>query len=241
MPAVVAAADRVLITEWLDGTPLSKVIATGTAPQRDRAGAAARQPALLGAAAGRAAARRPAPGQLPAARRRAAGRARLRRGGPAAGWPSGADRPAGPAGAGRATPRRCSRAARGGLHPRRAEIDAQAVLDYLLRCWSRSQAEEFQFTRAWLRAEAARVASPRSPAYAAGPAAQPAAGLPAHPPGDAGLDRRAVPAGGAARRTAPSWSAGCPASPATGRRRRAAGGAVAATRSPPPAPFSRLR
>jgi predicted unusual protein kinase regulating ubiquinone biosynthesis (AarF/ABC1/UbiB family) len=39
VPAVVAQQGTVLVTEWLDGTPLSKIISDGTAPQRDRAGA----------------------------------------------------------------------------------------------------------------------------------------------------------------------------------------------------------
>ena len=36
------------------------------------------------------------------------------------------------------------------------------------RCWNRSSADEFQFTRAWLRGEAARLANPRGPAYQLG-------------------------------------------------------------------------
>jgi HSP20 family molecular chaperone IbpA len=39
VPRVVAVSDRVLVSEWLDGTPLAAVIADGTAAQRDRAGA----------------------------------------------------------------------------------------------------------------------------------------------------------------------------------------------------------
>ena len=62
------------------------------------------------------------------------------------------------------------------------------------RSSSRCVADEFQFTRAWLRAEAARLANPREPGVPAGPQPQPAAGLPDDPPGDPGLDRRAVPA-----------------------------------------------
>jgi len=38
VPDVVTARKRVLVTEWLDGTPLSTVIATGTQVERDRAG-----------------------------------------------------------------------------------------------------------------------------------------------------------------------------------------------------------
>lgn len=38
IPAVVAQSSNVLVTEWLDGTPLSKVIAEGSQEERDRAG-----------------------------------------------------------------------------------------------------------------------------------------------------------------------------------------------------------
>jgi predicted unusual protein kinase regulating ubiquinone biosynthesis (AarF/ABC1/UbiB family) len=38
VPRVVASAPRVLVTEWIDGTQMSAIIATGTQEQRDRAG-----------------------------------------------------------------------------------------------------------------------------------------------------------------------------------------------------------
>jgi hypothetical protein len=38
VPDVVAATDHVLVSEWMDGTPLSKVIAEGSQEQRNRAG-----------------------------------------------------------------------------------------------------------------------------------------------------------------------------------------------------------
>jgi predicted unusual protein kinase regulating ubiquinone biosynthesis (AarF/ABC1/UbiB family) len=38
VPAVVAATDHTLVTEWMDGTPLSRIISDGTREQRDRAG-----------------------------------------------------------------------------------------------------------------------------------------------------------------------------------------------------------
>ena len=48
------------------------------------------------------------------------------------------------------------------------EIDAQAVLDYLLPMLDPIANEEFKFTRSWLRGEARRITSPRSPAFALG-------------------------------------------------------------------------
>ena len=38
VPAVVASAPKVVVTEWMEGTPLSEIIANGTAEQRNAAG-----------------------------------------------------------------------------------------------------------------------------------------------------------------------------------------------------------
>jgi predicted unusual protein kinase regulating ubiquinone biosynthesis (AarF/ABC1/UbiB family) len=38
VPPVVAGTDHVLVTEWMDGTPLSRIISDGSKEQRDRAG-----------------------------------------------------------------------------------------------------------------------------------------------------------------------------------------------------------
>ncbi|MEO3862891.1 AarF/ABC1/UbiB kinase family protein [Acrocarpospora sp. B8E8] len=38
VPDVIAANEQILVTEWMDGTPLSKIITEGTREQRDRAG-----------------------------------------------------------------------------------------------------------------------------------------------------------------------------------------------------------
>src|SRR5690606_2284485 len=48
------------------------------------------------------------------------------------------------------------------------EVDAQAVLDFLHPMLEPLIADGLQFTRAWLRAEAARLADPRSPAHQLG-------------------------------------------------------------------------
>ena len=77
---------RCMVTEWLDGTPLSRLIAAGTQAERDQAGRAgylqfllrrAQQAGLLHAD--------PHPGNFRLLAGRPARRARLRRGGPAAG------------------------------------------------------------------------------------------------------------------------------------------------------------
>ena len=37
-PKVIASSPKVLVSEWMAGTPMSRVIAEGDKPQRDRAG-----------------------------------------------------------------------------------------------------------------------------------------------------------------------------------------------------------
>ena len=85
------------------------------------------------------------------------------------------------------------------------DLDPDAVLDYLRPIIEPARVEEFAFTRAWMRTQAARIADPRSPAHQLGKQLNlPPSYLlihrvtPEH-------DRRAVPAGrprAAARRTA---------------------------------------
>ncbi|SCD88922.1 ABC1 family protein [Streptomyces sp. SolWspMP-sol7th] len=69
VPGVVHQGPEVLVSEWVEGVPLAEVIASGTPEQRDRAGAVARALSLLRTGQDRAAARGPAPGELPAAAR----------------------------------------------------------------------------------------------------------------------------------------------------------------------------
>ncbi len=48
------------------------------------------------------------------------------------------------------------------------DLDPDEVLDYLLPIIEPAGAEEFTFTRDWLRTQAARIADPRSPAHQLG-------------------------------------------------------------------------
>ncbi|MGW7558530.1 ABC1 kinase family protein [Streptomyces sp. NPDC054757] len=48
------------------------------------------------------------------------------------------------------------------------ELDPEAVLEYLVPIIEPVQAEEFTFSRGWMRAQAARIADPRSPAHQLG-------------------------------------------------------------------------
>jgi predicted unusual protein kinase regulating ubiquinone biosynthesis (AarF/ABC1/UbiB family) len=168
VPPVVEAADRVLVTEWLDGTALSAVISSGAASQRNRAGAllttlhfsAPQRIGLLHAD--------PHPGNF---RILADGRLGVMDFGAVARLPGGHPEPIGRlvrlALAGDAQAVVDGLREEGFIKPD-LEIDAGEVLAYLLPVLAPLQVEEFQFTRAWLRAEAARVANPRSPAYALG-------------------------------------------------------------------------
>ncbi len=78
VPQVLTATDHVLVSEWMDGTPLAEIIASGTQEQRNSTGLLLLR-FLFSGPASRPAARRPASGELPATAGRAAGRPRFRR------------------------------------------------------------------------------------------------------------------------------------------------------------------
>jgi len=168
VPAVLACAPRVLVTEWLDGTPLSRVIASGTPDLRDRAGlllatlhfSAPARAGLLHAD--------PHPGNF---RVLDDGRLAVLDFGAVARLPDGHPEPIG-----RLTRLALAGDADGtlaglrgeGFVPTDVDIDAAAVLGYLRPMLEPIAVDEFQFTRAWLRGEAARIANPRGPAFQLG-------------------------------------------------------------------------
>ena len=165
IPEVLDAAPRVLITEWVEGIPLSQIIREGTEEQRDEAGrlmaelhlSAPERAGLLHAD--------PHPGNF---RLLPDGRLGVIDFGAVARMPQGTPEPIG---------RIAALALRGdadavveglraeGFVSRTESIDASAVLDFLRPMLEPIAADEFRFTRAWLRGEATRLASPRSPAY----------------------------------------------------------------------------
>lgn len=79
VPAVVDFSERVLVTEWMDGTPLSAVIREGMQEQRDDAGLKYARFLFSGPERAGLPARRPPPGELPDAGRRPPRGHRLRR------------------------------------------------------------------------------------------------------------------------------------------------------------------
>ncbi|MGW5124438.1 ABC1 kinase family protein [Streptomyces sp. NPDC004069] len=175
VPAVVHQCEQVLVTEWLDGVPLSEVIADGTQAQRDRAGQLLARFLFSGPARTGLLHADPHPGNF-----------RLLPGGPDGedDWrlgvldfgtvdrlPGGLPTPIGSAlrmaldGEAEAVYEMLSTE---GFVKESIELDPDAVFDYLLPIIEPAQVEEFTFTRGWMRSQAARIADPRSPAYQLG-------------------------------------------------------------------------
>ncbi|MFC4145993.1 ABC1 kinase family protein [Micromonospora mangrovi] len=165
IPEVLHAAPRLLVTEWIEGTPLSAIIREGSEEERDEAG---RLMAVLHLSAPMRAGllhADPHPGNF---RLLPDGRLGVIDFGAVARMPEGTPEPIG---------RLAGMALRGdadglvsglreeGFVSQTESIDAQALLEYIQPMLAPVAEEEFRFTRAWLRAEATRLASPRSPAF----------------------------------------------------------------------------
>ncbi|MEU0384857.1 ABC1 kinase family protein [Streptomyces chartreusis] len=175
VPQVVHQSDQVLITEWIDGIPLSEIIADGSQEQRDRAGQLLARFLFSGPARTGLLHADPHPGNF-----------RLLPGGPEGedDWRLGVldfgtvDRlPGGlPATIGESLRMTLDGEAEAvyellcaeGFVKESIELDPDAVLDYLLPIIEPAEVEEFTFTRGWMRSQAARIADPRSPAYQLG-------------------------------------------------------------------------
>jgi predicted unusual protein kinase regulating ubiquinone biosynthesis (AarF/ABC1/UbiB family) len=168
VPAVVASAPQLLVTEWVTGTPLSMLIKEGEQDARDDAG---RRIAVLHFSAPVRAGllhADPHPGNF---RILPDGRLGVLDFGAVARLPEGH-----PEVVGRLTRLALAGDAQGVLDGLRGEgfvkpdieVDAKAVLEYVRPMLDPIAEDEFRLTRAWLRAEAARIASPKSPAYALG-------------------------------------------------------------------------
>lgn len=192
IPKVVHQSEQVLVTEWMDGIPLSEVIADGTPDQRDRAGQLLARFLFSGPARTGLLHADPHPGNfrlLPppgadaedeAAEVADAGST----GGDAGRWrlgvldfgtvdrlPGGLPRTIGDSlrmtldGDAEAVYRMLREE---GFVKDSIELAPDAVLDYLLPIIEPAQVDEFTFTRSWLRSQAARIADPRSPAHQLG-------------------------------------------------------------------------
>ncbi|GAA1521927.1 AarF/ABC1/UbiB kinase family protein [Dactylosporangium maewongense] len=166
VPQVLASSPRVLVTEWIEGVPLSTIIASGTVEERDAAGT--RMALLHFSAPARAELLHadPHPGNF---RMLPDGRLGVLDFGAVARLPGGH-----PEVIGRLTRLALAGDAEAvlsglqdeGFVKRDAKIDAAAVLSYIRPMLDPVAEPRFRFSRAWLRAEAGRLANPKSPAYA---------------------------------------------------------------------------
>ncbi|WP_046730469.1 ABC1 kinase family protein [Streptomyces humi] len=175
VPAVVHQCDQVLVTEWIDGIPLSEIISAGTQEQRDRAGQLLARFLFSGPARTGLLHADPHPGNF-----------RLLPGGPddEEEWRLGVldfgtvDRLAGglPGPIGDSLRMTLDGDAEAvyellrseGFVKESIELDPDAVLDYLVPIIEPAQVDEFTFTRNWMRSQAARIADPRNPAHQLG-------------------------------------------------------------------------
>ncbi|MER7835631.1 AarF/ABC1/UbiB kinase family protein [Streptomyces sp. NPDC096040] len=175
VPAVVYQCEQVLVTEWIDGIPLSEIISEGTQEQRDRAGQLLARFLFSGPARTGLLHADPHPGNF-----------RLLPGGPEdeEEWLLGVldfgtvDRLAGglPSPIGDSLRMTLDGDAEAvyellcaeGFVKESIELDPDAVLDYLLPIIEPARVDEFTFTRNWMRSQAARIADPRNPAHQLG-------------------------------------------------------------------------
>ncbi|MEV6551258.1 AarF/ABC1/UbiB kinase family protein [Streptomyces sp. NPDC051597] len=174
VPDVVHQRDQVLVTEWIDGTPLSEVITDGTEEQRDRAGQLLARFLFSGPARTGLLHADPHPGNfrlLPPEKEDGPWRLGVLDFGTVDRLPGGLPRTIGESlrmtldGDAEAV---YALLCEEGFVKETIDLDPDAVLDYLLPIIEPAQAEEFTFTRAWMRGQAARIADPRSPAHQLG-------------------------------------------------------------------------
>jgi predicted unusual protein kinase regulating ubiquinone biosynthesis (AarF/ABC1/UbiB family) len=150
VPRVVASAPKVIVSEWLEGTPLSRIIATGTREQRDRAGHLMAVVNFSGPQRARLLHADPHPGNF---RLLEDGRLGVIDFGATARLPDGLPEPIGRlvrwALEGRAEDVLADLRTEGFVRPG-VQVDAQGVLDYLLPLLEPIQSRYFRFTRAWM-------------------------------------------------------------------------------------------
>jgi predicted unusual protein kinase regulating ubiquinone biosynthesis (AarF/ABC1/UbiB family) len=168
VPRIVASAPKVIVSEWLEGTPLSRVIAEGSQEQRDRAGNLMAILHFSGPARAGLLHADPHPGNF---RLLADGRLGVIDFGATARLPEGLPEPIGRlvrwALEGRAEEVLADLRSEGFVKPA-IEVDAQAVLDFLLPFLDPLAAPTFRFTRPWMQAQAMRLSDPRNEASTLG-------------------------------------------------------------------------
>jgi predicted unusual protein kinase regulating ubiquinone biosynthesis (AarF/ABC1/UbiB family) len=164
VPHVIAGGERVLVTEWMDGTPLSTIIREGTPEQRDRASLLLARFLFSGPVLAGLLHADPHPGNF---RLLPDGRLGVIDFGAVNRLPDGAPEPIGIvtrlALDGDAEAVLALLRSEGFVRPN-IVIDADAVLRYLQPLLEPVAQPTFRFSRQWLRSEAVRLGDPRSPA-----------------------------------------------------------------------------
>ena len=164
VPEVVAGSERVLVSEWVEGTPLSAIIKDGTQSERDRAALLLARFLFSGPVLAGLLHADPHPGNF---RLLEDGRLCVIDFGAVNRLPDGSPEPIG-----RLARMALHGDAQGVLESLRVEgfvkstvqVDAEQVLDYLRPLLEPVGQDTFTFTREWLRPQAVRLGDPRSPA-----------------------------------------------------------------------------
>lgn len=181
VPDVVHQCEQVLVTEWIDGMPMADVIADGTEEQRNRAGQLLARFLFSGPARTGLLHADPHPGNFRLLPPAGAGEdgmdaeGELRLGvldfGTVDRLPGGLPETIGESL--RLTLEGDAVAVyellrTEGFVKETIDLDPDAVLEYLVPIIEPAEAEEFTFSRGWMRTQAARIADPRSPAHQLG-------------------------------------------------------------------------
>jgi len=168
VPAVVTGTEYVLVTEWMEGVPLSKIISDGTPAERNRASLLLARFLFSGPVLAGLLHADPHPGNF---RLLPDGRLGVLDFGAVDHLPDGAPEPIG----------RLARLAlagdahavmdelrREGFVKDKVDLDPEELLSYLRPLLEPVAGDSFRFSRPWLRGQAMRVGDPRSPAAALG-------------------------------------------------------------------------
>jgi predicted unusual protein kinase regulating ubiquinone biosynthesis (AarF/ABC1/UbiB family) len=168
VPAVIASGERVIVAEWLEGRPLSRLISSGKPEERDAAAALYLEFLLAGPQQAKLLHADPHPGNY---RMTPDGRLGILDFGAVNRLPKGLPPETG---------RLLSIAMRGdgetvveglraeGFIKSTIDIDGDALLDYLRPFMEPLEVERFRFTRAWLRGLFQHVNDPRRPQWSLG-------------------------------------------------------------------------
>ncbi len=168
VPAVVDVSDQVIVSEWVGGVPLSRIIARGTRAERDRAGLLLTRFLFSGPQRAGLLHADPHPGNF---RLLDDGRLVVLDYGAVNRLPDGIPTPIGPllrlalAGDGNGV---LDGLRAEGFVRKGVQLDGDELLTYLGPTLEPAGVETFRFSRAWLRAQALRVGDPRSPTYSTG-------------------------------------------------------------------------